>query len=147
MKLLVLPLFILISLSVQANICDLNNSYSQRGWVLHDSSEFSEHLKRVQEVINEGLEDGLIEEDLNGVIATNRTIDGSRIYVKTISWDDLKTERDLMYGDMAIFRDHFNTANILEVRWFDGSKKHVVYNDEFLNCISIIPPYAENSIM
>jgi hypothetical protein len=147
MKALIFPFLFLLCLCVQAEICDLNNSYIQRGWVIHESSEFSHHLSRVQELIESGLGDGSFEEDLNGVLSTNRTIDGSRIYVRTISWDNLDTDRAIMYGDVAIFTDHFSQGHYLEVRWFDGTRKHVVYNNQYLSCISIIPSFADNTIM
>ena len=145
MKNLLLTVLLLVTTTAFAT-CDLDNEYENQGWIVHNSSEFEQHLNKVQSIIEFGTLSGEIVEDLDGIIVTRRTHSGSAIYMKTISWDNLITNQDTMFGDLAIFSDNFNPGKFMEVRWFDGNKRHIVYNDKVLNCISIIPPMAVNTI-
>lgn len=145
----------LITLTAVAMIFNFNafagtdcadNDYKTNGWIIHAPSEFNVRLQNVQATIEKGTKDSSIVEDIQGVLSTMNSSIAPELYVKVTTWDALATSEDVMYGDMAIFYDFFNPERVLEVRWFDGKTKHVVFNKNYMFCIVTKSPSAPNTI-
>jgi len=126
--------------------CNNTQAYLDNDWIIHNPKHFNKILKKQSRLISTGLEDGSVEEDLNGTIRTYNAIGGRPVLMKVETFDSLNTDRDLMYGDFAVMVKHFSPEQSLEVRWFDGKQKHVVINSKYMSCISTSVPIAENTI-
>ena len=147
MKYLACLIVFITSQTLFASECKLIGAYEELGWKVHSPHDFNYYLKKVKQNVKSGLEQGELVLDLEGTLSSTRTVDHRRIYMGILSWDSLLTRNEVMYGDFAIFQNKFEPYEYLEVRWFESGKKHVVYNDKSLNCISIIPPFSDNSIL
>lgn len=130
-----------------SNNCSLSHIYKSKGWIVHDSSEFLRIEKNVLQHLKEGLEKNSIVYDLSGLIITNQTPNGEHEILNATMYDDLETVKDEMYGDIALLELHNQPGVIAEIRWYVGGFKQVVFNSNFLTCISEAPPFAENSVL
>ncbi|MBT3235904.1 MAG: hypothetical protein HN353_08130 [Bdellovibrionales bacterium] len=144
---LVLILAITIFSTTLYSECQINEYYRYYGWVIHQPSDFDKLLPIQFQKISDGLDSGQVISDLDGHLETNqgRSSDET-LLMRITTWDNLETERIIMYGDFAIFANAYDPEQIYEIRWFDGEKKHIVINPTYLKCISIIPPVAINVI-
>lgn len=120
--------------------------YKENGWVIHNTSEFDQILLDVQSLVANGIDNSTIVEDIDGFLVTNNSQISPDLFMKVNTWDVLSTSQEVMYGDIAIFSDLLTPENALEVRWFDGKNKHIVYNDKYMLCISTKQPVAPNTI-
>ena len=144
---LVLILAITIFSTTLYSECQINEYYRYYGWVIHQPSDFDKLLPIQFQKISDGLDSGQVISDLDGHLETNqgRSSDET-LLMRITTWDNLETERIIMYGDFAIFANAYDPEQIYEIRWFDGEKKHIVITPPYLKCISIIPPVAINVI-
>lgn len=131
---------------LNASDCELNNIYTQKGWRVHDVAEFDKYLNFYTFYIKQGINSGQIVQDLTGNMVTNNTLDRRDMLMRVVSWDNLLSDKALMYGDYVIFKSQSEEQLFLELRWFDGVIRHIVYNGNVLACVSIIPPTATNTI-
>ena len=65
--------------------------------------------------------------------------------VKYEAYDRLSTPRNTMYGDIVFITDS-ESGDLLELRWFDGQKKHVVFNDKLQRGVTELIPPVKNSL-
>lgn len=130
------------------SFCHLENSYLNADWNIHNASEFKDLSKQIIQELNEGLHSGQYIFDLSGEIITTNTVDQKEIPLVAIMWDNLKTDTFIMFGDIAILYAELNQQKIpVEIRWFDGQQRNIVYNPEILTCFSEEPPHAINSVL
>ncbi len=137
---------ILASVHVMAEKDCPDYDYKELGWIIHNSSEFESILNDTQQKTVDGVLNSSMVEDIDGIMMTQNSSIEPFLYVKVNTWDVLSTSQDLMYGDIAIFSDLVHPENALEVRWFDGKNKHIVFNDRYMYCISTKQPHSANTI-
>jgi hypothetical protein len=145
MKIVSILALLILSQTAQS-FCRYENAYIGDGWNVINSSEFKKHEIVFFKTLNKGLEDGSIVADISGPILTNDTVTGEEMLFDGIMWDNLKTDRDIMYGDYAIVVNPNDQTEVAELRWFDGAKRNIVYNPSILKCQSEAPPYVSNSV-
>lgn len=136
-----------LSLSSLASLCEYTGSYQSTGWKIHDPSTFEVYSKMVKDSIKKGLDDKSVIFDISGPIPTENTVDGQSILLDAMMFDNLKTPQDEMYGDFAILEIVNDTRDLVEVRWYDGDKRNIVFNPKFLNCMSESAPYVDNAVL
>lgn len=147
MKLLILLVLLPLSSFASTNQeCVNTDNYRTSGWVVHKSTNFKKIHKALQKKIQLGLEQGTLVDDLQGVIRTSQTVNGSSIYMDVRTYDSLETPKEEMFGDIATLKNFFVPTQILELRWYENQKKHIVFNANYLNCVSTIVPMADNSV-
>ncbi len=145
MKLILMLALLILSQTAQS-YCRYENAYIGDGWNVISSSEFKKYEIEFFKTLNKGLEDGTIVADINGPILTDDTVTGEEILFDGVMWDNLKTDRDVMFGDYAIVVNPDDQNDVAELRWFDGEKRNIVYNPNILTCQSEAPPYVSNSV-
>lgn len=138
MKSVLFSIIVLLSLNLSAaeNVCSTNRGLVELGWVQHDESEFAEIYAKLTERVSQNSN---IEFDLETVFPSRAL----RKPVHMISYDDLTTDRMVMYGDILIYSDA-ETAEVIELRWYEDSKKHFVTSS--IPCSSDTIPQAENAL-
>lgn len=147
MKKLLVLLSVFWSLCSFAQDCVYSSSYENTGWIIHDPQSFEQHAKNVKNLIKKGLDDGSVIFDISGPILADQTIDGQELLLDAMMFDNLKTDRDDMYGDFAILEVVNELRDLVEVRWYDGMKRNIVVNPKFLRCFSEGAPYVDNSVL
>lgn len=120
--------------------------YKENGWIIHNSTEFDKILNDVRKLVADGINNSTLVRDLDSFMVTNNSKISPDLFMKVDTWDMTSTSQELMYGDIAILTDLFTPENALEVRWFDGKNKHLVFNDMHMYCISTKQPNASNTI-
>jgi hypothetical protein len=116
--------------------CAVDRAFLQLGWKLHPSSEFDAVLAKVKrrvesgEGIKKGVSFPLYSEELHKLIELS-------------AYDDTNTNSDTMIDDY-VFIANDETKKVIEVRWFEGGKQHLVYRD--LSCANKPIPWAYNSM-
>ncbi len=130
-----------------AKVCHLTDSYLSQGWLVHSPAEFKQIESQVTARLRAGLDNGSIVDDISGPIRTSNTLDGQEIGLEAYMFDDLGTDRDLMYGDIALIEYPEKNNQRVEIRWFDGHSRHIVFDESVLTCFSDIPPYVDNSVL
>ncbi len=135
MKSIIIIASTVFSLGAWAQFQDcVNEDFQKNGWTIHSSSEFETIYKDIRKKTTEGVADKTMVQDIEAMFMTPNSFITPDYYVRATTWDVLATSNDVMYGDIAIFVDHFKPETALEVRWFDGEKRHLVYNDKILSC-------------
>lgn len=146
-KLILGSLIAFFSVAAHAQQIDCADSdFQMNGWVIHDSSEFDTLYKDVSKKVEEGIKNSTLTGDIEGQFMTSNSSIAPDLFVRVNTWDSSTTSQDVMYGDIAILVDHFNPERILEVRWFDGNKKHLVFNKTHMYCIATKQPPVSNTI-
>lgn len=140
-------LFLLFTYSNVALACKYQSQYEALGWNVLPASQFESAAKFVKNAIKSGLDQGTVVFDISGPILTNQTIDGTELLLDAMMFDNLKTDRDIMYGDYAIIETADSNHDLVEVRWYDGKKRNIVTNPAFLKCMSEGAPWVENSVL
>lgn len=138
---------IFLSFTVFADDCTYTNSFSQSGWKIHDSKNFGKYANFVKTTIKNGLDDKSVVFDLSGPIMTRSTVDGLPILLDAMMFDNLKTPQDEMYGDYAFLEIVNDTRDLVEVRWYNGKERNIVFNPKFLKCMSEAAPYVDNAVL
>ena len=148
MKILSLVATILfVGIQSQASLPQCPDSdYKENGWIIHNSTEFDKILTDVRKLVADGLNNSTLVRDLDSYIVTNNSKISPDLFMKVDTWDMISTAQDVMYGDIAILTDLMTPDNALEVRWFDGKNKHLVFNSTLMHCISTLQPNALNTI-
>lgn len=147
MKSILILLFSTFSVSTAFSNCPTYNSYLNSGWTIHDPSGFKKIEKSIVSIVYKGRQNGDLIFDMSGPIKARHTSDGGPLILLAKSWDDMKTEKDLMFGDYAILRIANDENEIAELRWFDGKNRNIVFNPKFLSCFSENAPFASNSVL
>lgn len=142
----VIGLFVTNSVFALDN-CSLAFSYKSKGWIVHNSSEFTIIEKNVLYRLNKGLAENSIVLDLSGLIITHQTPSGEPVVLQATMYDDLMTAKDEMYGDIAILEVQYQPGVRAEIRWYERERKHIVFNSDILTCLSEAPPFADNSVL
>lgn len=127
--------------------CPNEKDFCESGWIVHSEEEFSE-------LVNLKLEEFLpqVGEDLILDHAEYYVSDYSHdayLIISIVIWDRLSTDRDEMWGDVAIASAGSLTENcIVEIRWYDAisKKKHIAYNSNYACCLTTKVPLAYNTI-
>lgn len=139
--------FLFISYSIEAQACKYQGQYEALGWNVLPSSEFESAARMVKDKIKSGLDEGTVVFDISGPILTDQTLDHSELLLDAMMFDNLNTDRDVMYGDYAILETADSAHHLVEVRWYDGKKRNIVINPAFLKCMSEAAPWVENSVL
>ena len=126
--------------------CSTNQGYLNQGWGVSYAKDFDQLYLKLKSELDAGIKAGDIVKDLDGIIYTDQTVSTNRIYMRTQSWDSLKTATDEMYGDIAIFTNKQAPEEVLELRWYKNGKRFVAINPQYLACVSIGAPLAVNAI-
>lgn len=140
-------LFLILTYVSTAHACKYQAQYEALGWNVVPASQFDSASKFVKDTIKSGLDQGTVVFDISGPILTNQTNDSSELLLDAMMFDNLKTDRDIMYGDYAIIETADSNRHLVEVRWFDGQKRNVAINPAFLKCMSEGAPWVENSVL
>lgn len=147
MKKLIIFAGLLLSLfNIQAS-CPNDTSYKNLGWVVSYPQNFELFSKYFMNQLERGIQSGEYVKDLKGVIATSESKIENRLYMDVTTWDNLSTGPNEAYGDFAVFRNNNDLNQILEIRWFNYGERYVAVNSKLMNCVSIIPPTAQNTIL
>lgn len=147
MKTTALFSFLLLFYSVATQACRHQAQYEALGWNVIPSSQFESAAQFVKESIKSGLKLGTVIFDISGPILTDQTVDHQELLLDAMMFDNLKTDRDIMFGDFAILETSDSDRHLVEVRWFDGMKRNIVINPAFLECMSESAPLVENSVL
>lgn len=147
MKKHIVLLSVFWSLCSFAQDCVYSKSFENTGWIIHDPQTFEQHSINVKNLIKNGLDDGSVVFDISGPILADQTIDGQELLLDAMMFDNLKTNRDDMYGDFAILEVANESRGLAEVRWYDGKQRNIVINPKFLKCFSEGAPYVDNSVL
>ncbi|MGE3608295.1 MAG: hypothetical protein AB7I27_01810 [Bacteriovoracaceae bacterium] len=142
--------FILLSLSVLAEdmkSCRFTETYKADGWVIHDPANFKKVEQEISGKLKKGLMNGSIVIDISGPLTTQDTVDKQEVLLAGYLFDDLRTDRDTMYGDIALVEHPEKNNQRVEIRWFDGKKRNIIINPNILTCFSEIAPVALNSVL
>lgn len=127
--------------------CRFTDLYKADGWVIHDPANFQKVEAEISSKLKKGLEDGSIIIDISGPLLTKDTVDGQEVLLAGYLFDALSTDRDTMFGDIALIEHPSKDNQRVEIRWFDGKKRNIIINPNVLTCFSEIPPFAENSVL
>ena len=133
---------LLFSLTLAFNAygkCKSEKALKSAGFVVHDSSQFDKLSSDVMAHFT--LRTRLLTLDAKEVIYSS----ASREYRQVISWDDKETPTKIMYGDILFIRG-WKTGTLLEIRWYENNKKHVVINTKNPNCPVNMIPWASNAL-
>lgn len=120
-------------------ICSTTIALTSRGWVIHSSSDFMPISQQVLAKYLERKTDYVY--DTGGFIYS---FEVARI-IKFESYDRLATPHDEMYGDIVLITVP-ESGELIELRWYDGQTKHVVFDDEYQCCVTNLIPLVENSL-
>lgn len=127
--------------------CRFTDLYKAGGWVIHNPANFKKIESEISAKLKSGLEDGSIVIDISGPIMTRDTVGDQEVLLGGYMFDALATDRDTMYGDIALIEFPERNNERVEIRWFDGKKRNIIINSDILTCFSDIPPFAENSVL
>jgi hypothetical protein len=110
-----------------------------RGWMVHEPKDFVPITQKVGFLSAEGKADYVY--DTGGFFYSSVA---GRI-VKYEAFDKLATPQNKMYGDIVFITDP-ESGDLLELRWFDGDMKHVVFNNKLLRGVTELIPPVTNSL-
>jgi len=139
-------LFLLLYVT-NASACKYQAQYESLGWNIVPADQFDSVAKYVKETIKSGLNQGTVVFDISGPILTDQTNDHTELLLDAMMFDNLETDRDIMYGDYANIETADSNHHLVEVRWFDGDKRNIAINPKFLSCMSEAAPLVENSVL
>lgn len=144
----VIIFFLFTSLSAaNANFCSDKATYMNSDWVIHNPSSFDTHLKHVQERISHGVNEGSVIFDTSGPVVANHTMSGKSLILNAQMYDDLQTPQHEMYGDLATLETLESPKQFVEVRWYEQGQRHIVFNPDFLTCVTSPAPMVVNSVL
>lgn len=147
MKTTLLGFLLFLPFQIQAlPLCSYEQSFKADGWIVHSSDQFHQMEIELNKRLELGLNNHSLVYDMSGSVWTRDTVDHQEIELHVTVFDDLNTSRDLMYGDLAIVENAENNNQRVELRWFDGKKRHIIFNKEILTCFADGPPIVENSV-
>lgn len=139
---------VLISFAtLAAQDCKYSASFEAEGWTVHNPQSFDKIAGEVRALIAKGLEDNTVVFDTSGPILTDQSLGGEELLLDAMMFDNLETPRDEMFGDYAIIETVSQARNLVEVRWYNGRERNVVFNPRYLKCMSEGAPYALNSVL
>ena len=119
--------------------CPSDPALLQAGWVIHPTGDFRTIAGKVEKWFTS--EPKNFVDDLSGTIYSSVA---SKLVTIT-SFDYLPTPQGEMFGDVAFFTD-FRSGELIEVRWYDQGKRHVVYDKSQTPCATNSIPMAENAL-
>ena len=132
------------SLSFASNKCYLQDQYEAMGWIVHPATEFTKFEHQVDERLKAGLQNQSILVDISGPIVTKNTVNQQETEFMAYMFDDLATNKDEMFGDIAVVEDEQNQR--VELRWYQDGFRQIVFNPLVLTCITEPAPVADNSV-
>ena len=121
------------------NVKSTADALITRGWVVHESKDFVPVTRQAMTRYIAGKADYVY--DTGGFFFSPAA---GRI-VKYEAYDRLATPRNTMYGDIVFITDS-ESGELLELRWFDGHMKHVVFNDTLQHGVTDLIPPVINSL-
>ncbi len=129
-----------------AEECPNKKAFCDNGWIMHNDKDF-------QRILQEKLKEFTAE------IGTDLVLDDAESYISDFSydyylimwvviWDRVSTGQDEMWGDVALSMTGPCSEEYTEIRWYDPvtRTKHVVYNPQYVFCITTKVPLAYNTI-
>jgi len=146
MKILTFLISLSLSGLVFASDCSTDIAFSDGGWEVSRPQDFDLFYSTFKSELDSSINTGDAVKDLDGTIVTTQSLAGNRIYMRTQTWDNLKTSTGEMYGDVAIFTNKFAPEQVLEIRWYKDGIKNVAINEAYLTCVSLGVPLAENVV-
>jgi len=137
MKLILTLCLCLASLTAAAAAnCPTDSSFKQNGWTV--STDFKANYSALVEKLK--LENNFFEFEVSQKFFSSV----AKKWVEMTSYDDTRTPRSTMFGDLVIITSLSGEA--VEVRWFDGNTKKLAYNKKLSPCSTHLIPFAENSL-
>lgn len=143
---LTLPFLFMTNAHADTPACTWINEYQQMGWQVHSPSEFNQIEQQLNFRLQNGLADGSIINDISGPVLTKNTVNQQEMELAGFMFDDLRTSRDEMFGDIAVIEDPNNNFQRVELRWYENSVRHIVFNSQVLTCFTELPPPVDNSV-
>lgn len=126
--------------------CPNEIAFLDNGWIVHCEKKF-------HQILEEKLSEFIPE------VGTDLVLDNVASYISDFShdcylimwvviWDRVSTERDEMWGDVALSMTCPYSEIYTEIRWYDPvtKKKNIVYNPEYACCLTTKVPLAYNTI-
>ncbi len=110
-----------------------------QGWEVHESRNFASVSQRVLADCAEEKDQYVY--DTGGFLFSRAA---GRI-VRYDVYDRLTTPHREMYGDIVFLTDPEN-GELLELRWFDGEKRHLIFNGERQKRVTGLVPIVINSL-
>jgi hypothetical protein len=130
----------------RAGNCPNEKAFLENGWIVHAGEDFDH-------ILSEKLKEFLPE------LGGDLVVDFQESYISDFSHDEfmimwivildrLSTDRDEMWGDVAISSTGPCSNQYTEIRWYDpvARKKHIVCNPDYSCCLTTKVPLAYNTI-
>jgi hypothetical protein len=130
----------LLSFNVMAKSPCIDENLKEIGFKFRKASQFLKDAKDMQQWLAQDDKDFV--EDMDSPVWSAPY----RGYVFMQSYDYLPTPQPEMFGDVIIFRDHFNREKIVEVRWYENGQKYISFDREEQACAIPLFPYADNAL-
>ncbi|MBW1799891.1 MAG: hypothetical protein JRJ85_04095 [Deltaproteobacteria bacterium] len=137
--LIVLVLMFSVRCWADENVDSAANTLVKRGWVVHETKDFVRFSRQIMAQYVDSKADYVY--DTGGFFFSPTA---GRI-VKYESYDRLATPRNKMYGDIVFITDT-ESSELIELRWFDGVIKHVIFNSAFQHGVTDLIPPVKNSL-
>lgn len=131
---------ILSFLTVQASAeCRSDQQLNNAGWVIHSSHQFKSLSQKIAAQFEAQGNDYIFDVESNFFSSVASKM------ARMQSFDRVSTPQNIMYGDIVFIRD-VHSENLIELRWFDGKSKHVVFDGSQQTCVTNLMPYAVNAL-
>jgi len=133
-------IFVLFDISLaDENNCATDCALLDKGWAVHSSKKFSLISREI--IIKFRKNRNNYVHDTDGYISSPH----SKKTFKYVTYDNEETPQLEMYGDIFFLTDP-ETGQLIELRWYDGRKRHVIYNCECQSCAFDIVPMVKNCL-
>jgi hypothetical protein len=126
--------------------CPNQQGFIESGWVVHDGENFHQILKKkLNEFLPQVGKDLVLD---NAEFYKSDYSHNHYLIMWVVIWDRLSTDKEEMWGDVAVTMTGPNSEKYIEIRWYDPvhKKKHIVCNPDYVCCLSTNVPLAYNCI-
>jgi hypothetical protein len=126
--------------------CPHEKAFCDNGWIIHNAENFQLILQEKFKEFSAEVGADLVLDDAESYIS-----DFSYDYyliMWVVIWDRVSTEKDEMWGDVALSMTGPCTGEYTEIRWYDPATKtkHIVCNPRYAFCLTTKVPLACNTI-
>ncbi len=150
MKLQILSLLatLMLSTSSFASNCSNEILYKNAGWVIHEPTEFTEIFNIINAKIETGMKAQTLDYDIYAIYSFENGTSAERpnFIAEMNTWDDFSTNKDEMWGDIAIYTNFDHNSAPVEIHWYENGQKHIVTNPLEVECINMPPTATINSV-
>lgn len=127
-------------------ICPNEKAFCDHGWIIHNSREFVQILKKKLDEFSPQVGKDLVLDDAESYMS--HYSHDAYLILWIVIFDRVSTHRDEMWGDVAFIKTGPHTEDYAEIRWYDPAtkKKHIVCNPAYAFCLTTKAPLAYNTI-